>query len=74
MPARTLSRQSYSVGIICVLDVEKAAVKATLDEEHNSVQRTAGDDNVYMFKVRAKMRTGSYHHCCCYLSDEVAQA
>jgi nucleoside phosphorylase len=49
MPARTLSRQSYSVGIICVLDVEKAAVKATLDEEHNSVQTTAGDDNVYTF-------------------------
>jgi hypothetical protein len=29
-----------------------------------------------LFKVRAKMRTGSYHHhyCCCYLSDEETQA
>jgi nucleoside phosphorylase len=49
MPARTLSRQSYTVGIICALDVEKAAVEATLDEEHNRVRKMAGDDNMYSF-------------------------
>ena len=49
MPARTLSRQAYAVGIICALDVEKAAVEATLDEEHRRVEKEAGDDNAYSF-------------------------
>lgn len=49
MPARTHPRQSYTVGIICALDVEKAAVEATLDEEHGRVQKAAGDDNAYTF-------------------------
>ena len=40
---------SYNVGIICALDVEKAAVDATLDEEHSRVEKLAGDDNVYSF-------------------------
>jgi nucleoside phosphorylase len=49
MPARTLPRQSYAVGIICALDVEKAAVEATLDEEYRRVEKAAGDDNAYSF-------------------------
>jgi nucleoside phosphorylase len=49
MPARTHSRQSYTVGIICALDVEKAAVEATLDEEHGKVPKAEGDDNAYTF-------------------------
>ena len=39
-------RESYNIGIICALDVEKAAVEATFDEEHSKL---AGDDNVYSF-------------------------
>jgi nucleoside phosphorylase len=49
MPTRTHPRQSYTVGIICALDVEKAVVEATLDEEHGRVQKAAGDDNAYTF-------------------------
>jgi len=49
MPLRTHPRESYTVGIICALDVEKAAVEATLDEEHGQVEKLAGDDNVYSF-------------------------
>jgi nucleoside phosphorylase len=49
MPTRTLSREYYAVGIICALDVEKAAVEATLDEEHGRVEKEAGDDNAYSF-------------------------
>ena len=49
MPAHTHPRDSYNVGIICALDVEKAAVEATLDEEHGGVKKLAGDDNVYSF-------------------------
>jgi nucleoside phosphorylase len=49
MPARTHSRQSYTVGIICALEVEKAAVEATLDEEHGRVEKVVGDDNAYTF-------------------------
>jgi nucleoside phosphorylase len=49
MPSHTHPRDSYNVGIICALDVEKAAVEATLDEEHVGVEKLAGDDNVYSF-------------------------
>jgi nucleoside phosphorylase len=49
MSKRTPSREDYSVGIICALDVEKAVVEATLDEEHGRVEKAAGDDNVYTF-------------------------
>jgi hypothetical protein len=49
MSARTHPRQSYAVGIICALDVEKAAVEATLTEEHGRVEKAAGDDNTYAF-------------------------
>ena len=48
MPA-SQPRDSYTVGIICALDVEKAAVEATLDEEHGRLQKAPGDDNVYSF-------------------------
>jgi nucleoside phosphorylase len=49
MPSRTLSRQAYTVGVICALDVEKAAVEATLDQEHRRVEKAAGDHNAYTF-------------------------
>jgi nucleoside phosphorylase len=49
MTARIYPRESYTVGIICALDVEKAAVEATLDEEHGRVEKAAGDDNAYSF-------------------------
>jgi nucleoside phosphorylase len=49
MPARAHPRQAYTVGIICALDVEKAAVEATLDEVHDRVPKAAGDDNAYTF-------------------------
>lgn len=45
----TCARDSYNVGIICALDLEKAAVEGTLDEEHGRVEKLTGDDNVYSF-------------------------
>jgi nucleoside phosphorylase len=45
----THPRESYSVGIICALDVEKAAVEATLDAEHKRLPKPVGDDNSYSF-------------------------
>ncbi|KAK4953368.1 hypothetical protein LTR10_009078 [Elasticomyces elasticus] len=42
-------RESYTVGIICALDVEKAAMEAMLDEEHRGVVKLCGDDNSYSF-------------------------
>jgi len=42
-------RESYNVGIICALEVEKSAVEATLDEEYGGVEKAAGDDNSYTF-------------------------
>jgi nucleoside phosphorylase len=47
MSARTPSRQSYTVDIVCALDVEKTAVYATLDEEYDRAEKAAGDDNAY---------------------------
>ncbi|KAF2165962.1 hypothetical protein M409DRAFT_66892 [Zasmidium cellare ATCC 36951] len=49
MALPTHPRDSYNVGIICALDVEKAAVEATLDEEHGTVEKLARDDNLYSF-------------------------
>jgi nucleoside phosphorylase len=49
MPARTLSREAYTVDIICALEFEKAVVQATLDEQHDQVEKTPGDDNTYAF-------------------------
>ncbi|KAK5678854.1 hypothetical protein LTS10_008509 [Elasticomyces elasticus] len=48
-PLPTHPREAYTFGIICALDVEKAAVKATLDGEHSGVEKIAGDDNSYSF-------------------------
>ncbi|KAK4888997.1 hypothetical protein LTR27_012173 [Elasticomyces elasticus] len=48
-PSPSHPRESYTVGIICALDVEKAVVEATLDEEHGGVEKMAGDDNSYRF-------------------------
>ncbi|TKA49276.1 hypothetical protein B0A55_13591, partial [Friedmanniomyces simplex] len=48
-PSPTHPREAYTVGIICALDVEKAAVEATLEEEHGGVEKMAGDDNSYGF-------------------------
>ena len=49
MAARPRSYDSYGVGIICALAVEKAAVEAMLDEEHPPLDRVFGDDNDYTF-------------------------
>ncbi|KAK3073438.1 hypothetical protein LTR53_005016 [Teratosphaeriaceae sp. CCFEE 6253] len=46
-PSPTHPRESYTVGIICALDVEKAAVEGTLDEEHGRLEQMAGDENSY---------------------------
>lgn len=43
----TRTRESYNVGIICALDIEKTAVEANLDEEHQGLPNVAGDDNSY---------------------------
>jgi nucleoside phosphorylase len=47
MPIPALSREDYTVGIICALDFESAAVQATFDEEYDTVQKAKGDDNAY---------------------------
>jgi nucleoside phosphorylase len=49
MAGATHPRESYNVGVICALDVEKAAIESTLDEEHGRIERVDGDDNVYTF-------------------------
>jgi nucleoside phosphorylase len=49
MYKRTLSREQYTIGIVCALSVEQAAVVAMLDEEHGRVQKAASDENVYTF-------------------------
>ncbi|KAK5124574.1 hypothetical protein LTR08_005726 [Meristemomyces frigidus] len=49
LSASTHRHESYSVGIICALDIEKAAVEAVLNEEHGGLGKIAGDDNVYTF-------------------------
>ncbi|KAK5704854.1 hypothetical protein LTR97_001963 [Elasticomyces elasticus] len=49
MALPTRPRESYTVGIICALDVEKAAVEAIRDEEHSHVRSLAGDNNSYAF-------------------------
>jgi nucleoside phosphorylase len=49
MQTLNLSRDAYSVGIICALAKEKAAVKAMLDEEHPRLPPASGDENDYTF-------------------------
>ncbi|KAK0900570.1 hypothetical protein LTR02_009114 [Friedmanniomyces endolithicus] len=53
---QTCTHESYTVGIICALAVEKAAVEAMLDEEHSRLAAMAGDDNSYSLG-----RTGEHH-------------
>lgn len=40
-------RQDYWIGVVCALAIEKAAVRATLDEEHHVLERLEGDNNQY---------------------------
>lgn len=49
MQTTNFTRDAYSVGIICALAKEKAAVKAMLDEEHPRQPPAAGDENDYTF-------------------------
>ncbi|KAK4902524.1 hypothetical protein LTR27_000461 [Elasticomyces elasticus] len=49
MAPPTRPRGSYMVGIICALDVEKAAIDALLDEEHGGVAPVKNDNNNYSF-------------------------
>lgn len=49
MQSNTGGWEAYSVGIICALAVEKAAVEATLDDEHPRVRNATGDENDYAF-------------------------
>jgi nucleoside phosphorylase len=49
MQTLNLSRDAYSVGIICALAKEKAAAKAMLDEEHPRLPPASGDGNDYTF-------------------------
>ncbi|KAK1022207.1 hypothetical protein LTS16_025906 [Friedmanniomyces endolithicus] len=53
---QTCTHESYIVGIICALAVEKAAVEAMLDEEHSRLAAMAADDNSY-----SPGRTGEHH-------------
>jgi len=48
MPSRLLSREKYTVGIICARTFELLAVSATLDEQHGSELQKPGD-NEYLF-------------------------
>ncbi|KAK5111068.1 hypothetical protein LTR85_012287 [Meristemomyces frigidus] len=49
MSAPSRPCESYAVGIICALDVEKAAVEATLDEEHGGAEKMRGVNDSYSF-------------------------
>ncbi|KAK0302023.1 hypothetical protein LTR01_009021 [Friedmanniomyces endolithicus] len=53
---QTCTHESYIVGIICALAVEKAAVEAMLEEEHSRLAAMAADDNSY-----SPGRTGEHH-------------
>ncbi|TKX19468.1 phosphorylase-like protein 8 [Elsinoe australis] len=39
----------YTVGIICALPIELAAIIAVLDEQHDSLESDPGDDNAYTY-------------------------
>ncbi|THZ29404.1 TPR-like protein [Aureobasidium pullulans] len=43
----TLSRDRYTVGVICALFEEKAAMVMMLDEKHESLEQKSGDNNSY---------------------------
>lgn len=42
------TRDSYTVGIICALDVELAAAMAMLDDQHQGLPQAQGDSNAYI--------------------------
>ena len=43
-----LQRDEYTVGWVCALPIELAAAKATLDEEHDDLERNDNDENLYV--------------------------
>lgn len=47
MAQAALTYESYDVGIICALAIEKAALKCMLDQEHPRLRNKNGDDNDY---------------------------
>ena len=47
MPPKRLSRDDYSVGWICPLEVEQIAAMEMLDEEHETLPQPRSDTNIY---------------------------
>lgn len=47
MAPRILSREAYTVALICALSVEMAAAEAMLDEIHEKLPVPSGDHNCY---------------------------
>jgi len=43
----TLSRERYTIGVICALFEEKAAMVMMLDEKHEPLEQKSGDNNSY---------------------------
>ncbi|KAK8208947.1 hypothetical protein M8818_003910 [Zalaria obscura] len=43
------SPESYTIGIICALSIEKAAVEAMLDKKHPALPQPSKDENKYTF-------------------------
>lgn len=49
MTSPCLTPEAYTIGIICALFTEKAAVEAMLDEEHEALVQKSEDTNSYTF-------------------------
>src|SRR5271170_8055176 len=47
MPQCRLRVQDYTVGLVCALPIELAAVTKMLDEEHHDLPRDDNDTNLY---------------------------
>lgn len=47
--AARYSHDSYQIGIICALPLERTAVECMLDEEHGALSAATGDNNTYTF-------------------------
>ncbi|THZ04843.1 purine and uridine phosphorylase [Aureobasidium pullulans] len=47
MSKATLSRERYTIGVICALFEEKAAMVMMLDEKHEPLEQKSGDNNSY---------------------------
>ncbi|KAK2812205.1 hypothetical protein FQN50_001563 [Emmonsiellopsis sp. PD_5] len=67
MPERTLTHEDYTVGWVCALPFEMAAVIAMLDETHGNLPNRPGDENIYTLGsvgghdvVIASLRPGAY--------------